>query len=123
MGGLFIYRAFSVDKMVVRIFTGDIADCHAVGNLRLGRASRRPQLEAARCISSIVPADYRFSRALVGDGIHSHRVDVGGSFDATDSPYVFRRLRGTRDAAFNGTTEYLIPDSSITKRTKPPSGV
>src|SRR2546427_7895543 len=101
MGGLFIYRSLSRNKMVVRIFTSNIADCHAVGNLCLGRASRRPQLETARCVSAIVPADHRFSGALVGDGILSDRVDVGGSFDAAESPYVFRRLRGTRDAAFN----------------------
>src|SRR5438128_10834254 len=101
MGGLFIYRSVSVNKMVVRISTGDIADCHAVDNLCLGRASRRPQLETVRRVSAIVPADHRFSRALVGDGILSDRVDVGGSFDAVESPHVFRRLRGARDAAFN----------------------
>src|SRR5216684_9027668 len=100
MGGLFIYRSLNASKLVVWTFgTGDIADCYAVGELCLDRASLRPQLEAARRVSAVVPGDHRFSCALVGHRILGDRVDVGGSFDAAANSHVFRRLRAARHAA------------------------
>jgi len=119
MGVLFIYRSVDTSKLVVRIFgRGDIADCHAVGKLCLGCASRRPQLEKARRVTAVVLGDHRFSRALVGDSILGDRVDVGGSFDAADSPHVFRRLRGARGAASNPGNRISL----IVTRTNPSLG-
>ena len=89
MGGLFIYHSVKANKLVVRIFTGDIANFHVGDKLRLGRASCHPQLESARRGSAVVLADHRSPRALVGDRILSDRVDVGGGFDAAANPHIF----------------------------------
>jgi len=102
MGGLFIRRSINANKLAVRISRGDNADFDAVGKLCLGPASRRPQLERARRVSTVVLADHRFPRTLVGDSILGNRVDVGGGFGAAAIPRIFTwRLRGARDATFN----------------------
>src|SRR6266516_3349945 len=115
MGGLFIYRSVSVNKMVVRIFTSNIADFHALGNLCLGRASRRPQLETARCVSAIVPADIALLVLWWATAFSA----IGWMLAEASTPpkvHMFSGIYAERDIPrFIRTTEYLLPGSSIVK--------
>jgi hypothetical protein len=112
LGDLFICRSVNANKLVVRIFgRDDIVDCHAIGKLCLDRASLRPQLEAARRVSAVVPAHHRFPRALVGDGVLGNRVDVGGSFDAAANPHILRPLRAQHDMSDPDNMIFLLAPS------------
>src|SRR5437867_3397366 len=98
MDGVFISYSINSKELACRT---RITDVDASGKLRLDLAACAPQLETTRRLSAVLPADDRFSCAVVGNGILSYRLDVNNSLSTPiDSHNPTRRLRGACDSAF-----------------------